>query len=185
MVLTFFCLQMHSFQLHSSVSSVCPIWPVAPYIKAEPSLLFPIQLLKWKFISVLPPQQWGCIDHPSSMQEHQHSCRNTLCNILRYGGAGRERDRVKRNWPMSAFLGHNSLSVKRPNGFEHWYLHQAVPRCPRFSTGISSVLQRQIHAFTWQVQTPACPWISRHALYLSTYICMQMLVFAPHSVPLI
>lgn len=119
-VLTFFCLQMHSLHPHSSVSSVCPIWPVAPYVKAEPSLLFPTQLIKWKFTSVLPPQQWGNIDHPSSMQEHQPNCRNTLCNILWCGGAGRERDRVKRNWPKSALLGHKSLPIKCSNGFEHW-----------------------------------------------------------------
>lgn len=172
---------MHSLHLHSFVSSVCPIWPVAPYIKAEPSLLFPIWLIKWKFTSVLPPQQWGYIDHPNSVQEHQPNCRNALWNILWCGGAGRERGSVKRSWPMSAFLGHNSLPIKGSSGFEHWYLPQAVPQCPRFSTGISSVLQ--IHAFTWQAQTPACPWIPRSALYLST--CMQMLMVCTHSVPLI
>lgn len=174
-VLTFFSLQMHSLHLHSFVSSVCPIWPVAPHVKAEPSVLFPTQIIKWKFTSVLPPRQEGYIDQPSSMQEHQHNCRNTFWNILWHGGAGRERDWVKMNWPTSAFLGHKSLPIKFSNGFEHWYLHQAVPQCPRCSTGISSVLQRQIPALTWQVQIPACPWSPRHALYLST--CVQVLVF--------
>lgn len=174
-VLTSFCLQMHSLHPHSSVSSVCPIWPVAPSVKAESSLLLPIQLIKWKFTSVLPPQQWGYVDHAyrssSPMQEHQCNCRNTLCSILWHGGAGRERDRVKRNWPTSAFLGDKSLPMKCSNGFEHWYLPQAVPQCPRFSTGISSVLQRQIHALTWQVQIPAHAWIPRRALHLSPCKC--------------
>lgn len=93
---------------HSSVLSACPAWPVAPHIEAEPALLFPIRLIKWEFIAMLPSQQWGCMDPSSSTQKHQHNWRNTLCNILWDGGAGRDTGWVKRNWN---FLGNKSVYI--------------------------------------------------------------------------
>lgn len=122
------CLWLSSvFTRPLSVSPFHLVWPVAPYIKAEASLPFPIQLIKWKFISVLLSQQWGCVDHPNSAQEHQQNCRNTLHCVLWDGGAEKEMEGVRRNCHASAFLGYKSLSLEWSKPFKPPHLEPEFP----------------------------------------------------------